>query len=102
MDITLDPLRTVLQFYGLKVTDEDVQFYHKNVHQFMLLPHFISTFGNGTQAPWIASDEAREFKKELCLKVREWILSRCSPPEVELHSQLQQLGFLARNLSSKK
>jgi len=78
MDITKEKMRNVLQFYGLKVTDEEVEDYMKNIHKFMLLPQFVATFANGTRAPWITGTEAQKFELEICTKVKEWILSRSS------------------------
>ncbi len=53
MEITKEKMRNVLQFYGLKVTDEDVEFYLNNKLEFIKLPQFVDTFANGTRAPWM-------------------------------------------------
>jgi len=77
MHIKKEKMKNILQFYGLKVTEEDVSYYMKNVHQFMLLPQFINSFANGVKAPWmITNPEASKFGQEICQKVRGWIENR--------------------------
>eukprot|EP01114_Cavostelium_apophysatum_P016581 TRINITY_DN4753_c0_g1_i1.p1 TRINITY_DN4753_c0_g1~~TRINITY_DN4753_c0_g1_i1.p1 ORF type:complete len:369 (-),score=90.59 TRINITY_DN4753_c0_g1_i1:240-1346(-) len=80
MEITKEKMRNVLQFYGMKVTDEQVEYYAKNPRQFMLLPPFLATFANGTRAPWIASPEGRQFERDIMEKVKDWVLTREGPP----------------------
>jgi dTDP-4-dehydrorhamnose 3,5-epimerase-like enzyme len=77
MEISKEKMKNVLQFYGMKVTDNDIQYYIDNPHQFMLLPQFLHTFSNGTRSPWMINlPESQQFAKEIEFKIKEWILSR--------------------------
>jgi len=76
MQITSEKMRNVLQFFGIKVTDELVRYYMENIHEFMLLPQFIASFANGTRAPWMAGIESEQFAMQLCEKVKNWIYER--------------------------
>jgi len=76
MEITVQKMKKVLEFYGMKVSDEQAKYYKEHSLQFMLLPQFIATFANGTRAPWMLSEESKQFGVAICEKVKTWILSR--------------------------
>jgi hypothetical protein len=44
--------------------------------QFMLLPQFLATFGNGTKAPWMIGPDSKMFAEEISKKVQDWVLDR--------------------------
>jgi len=80
MQISKDKMRNVLQFYGLKVSDADVQSYMDNIIKFMLLPQFIDTFANGTKAPWMVTNpESAKFSEDIKGKVKKWIIENIKP-----------------------
>ncbi len=73
-------MRNVLQFYGLKVSDSDVEYYMANIYQFMMLNGFIDAFANGTKAPWmITNPDSAKFAEDIKQKVKDWIMSRIKP-----------------------
>eukprot|EP01116_Phalansterium_solitarium_P013552 TRINITY_DN30937_c0_g1_i1.p1 TRINITY_DN30937_c0_g1~~TRINITY_DN30937_c0_g1_i1.p1 ORF type:complete len:402 (+),score=133.98 TRINITY_DN30937_c0_g1_i1:85-1290(+) len=77
MQISPAKMRNVLSFYHLKPSDDDIEFYRRNVHDFMLLPLHLYTYGNGLRAPWIASlPTAADVDAQLQQRVRDWVLAR--------------------------
>jgi len=67
---------TVLQFLGVKTTEEEAVEYIRNPHKLMVLPKFIASFGNGARSPFVAGKEADEFAAAIEEKVRAWIFGR--------------------------
>lgn len=59
----------VLKFFGVKATEEEAAEYINNPVKLMILPKFISSFGNAANSPLIAGPEAKEFSVEIQKKV---------------------------------
>jgi hypothetical protein len=59
----------VLQFLGVKVTQEEAEEYIQNPHKLMVLPKFIAGFSNAALSPFIAGPDATEFANAMQQKV---------------------------------
>ena len=84
MSITHTKMKNVLQFYGLKVTDEQVEYYLNNKIEFMKLSQFIDSWIAGTKSPWMRDlPDSISFASQFKQKVTDWIYSQSqsqSPP----------------------